>query len=230
MVFVVALAVWGLTTSSSSTSHGSPTRHRAGRSHATTPTITEPMSNSSSTLSGSGPGALPQTGAFPSSTSPQFRSRMGALFDGIKTNSLPTALPAFFPEAAYLQLKTVGNPKMDYVDRLLLELQLDIHAVHTLLGSAASSAHFVSVSVPAYQAQWVGAGQCLNSIGYFQVAGARLVYTTNGATHSVGIASMISWRGQWYVVHFGAISRDTQTGLLLDPSSGTGSYGPPEGC
>jgi hypothetical protein len=52
----------------------------------------------------------------------------------------------------------------------------------------------------------------------------------NGQLQSIGIASLISWRGQWYVVHLGAVVRGTTTGIVDDPAPGTGTTGPPGGC
>jgi hypothetical protein len=52
---------------------------------------------------------------------------------------------------------------------------------------------------------------------------ARVVYRENGQVRSFGIASMISWRGVWYVVHFGAILRASASGMVDDPALGRGS-------
>lgn len=195
------------------------------------PTIdTTPASGGSSTLSATGPGSLPQTDKFPSSSSAEFRSEMRALWQGIKADSLPAALPSFFPEAAYLQVKNLPEPRSDYLNRLLVEFQLDVGAAHQLLGSNASSAKLIKVSVPAGQARWISPGDCFNKIGYFQVSGSLVSYEVHGQVMSFGIASLISWRGVWYVVHLGAISRSSVTGVVDDPTIGPGTFGPPEGC
>ena len=46
---------------------------------------------------------------------------------------------------------------------------------------------------------------------------------------SIGIASMISWHGVWYVVHFGGVQR-TGGGMIFEPAAGEGTAGPPGGC
>jgi hypothetical protein len=56
------------------------------------------------------------------------------------------------------------------------------------------------------------------------------VYRAGGRERSIGIASLISWRGQWYVVHFGAVLRSTAGGVVDQPASGPGVPGPPGGC
>src|SRR5579863_9387704 len=75
-------------------------------------------------------GSLPQTHAYPSGTSAQFRALMASLWAGVATNSLAAALPAFFPEAAYLQLKAITSASSDWTDRLVHDFTLDIASAH----------------------------------------------------------------------------------------------------
>jgi hypothetical protein len=65
-------------------------------------------------------------------------------------------------------------------------------------------------------------GVCYNSVGYYEMPNARVVYRAHGQVRSFGIASLISWRGVWYVVHFGAILRSADVGEVDDPASGPG--------
>ena len=53
------------------------------------------------------------------------------------------ARPAFFPQAAYVQLKSVGDPAGDWRDRLYADYRLDIAAAHRLLGAHARSARLL---------------------------------------------------------------------------------------
>jgi hypothetical protein len=168
------------------------------------------------------PGALPQTKQRPTSDTPGFRAEMAALWSGVQANSLAKALPAFFPEAAYLQVKAIGNAAGDYTGRLLGDYHLDLAAAHTLLGARPGAARLVAVKVPEAYAHWVPPNVCYNRVGYYEVPNARVVYSQNGALHSFGIASMISWRGVWYVVHLGAVVRSADAGVVDDPSSGPG--------
>ena len=84
--------------------------------------------------------------------------------------------------------------------------------------------------VPTGYATWISPGVCANSIGYWHVSGARVVYRQRGQLRSFGIASLISWRGDWYVVHFGAVVRDPVAGVVDQPAIGPGVPGPPGGC
>ena len=186
---------------------------------STTTTTTTPPPTTTTTQ----PGALPQTGALPTSTDPTFAANMEALWNAVSTGTAQAALPAFFPEAAYVQLKAIGNAQADFSGRLVTEYEEDVSAAHQLLGSDAEAARFVSVNVNVNYAHWVPPGVCYNSVGYFEVPNSRVVYSINGQVSSFGIASMISWRGEWYIVHLGAILRSGSGGEVDDPQSGPGS-------
>ena len=139
-------------------------------------------------------------------------------------------MPAFFPEAAYLQLKTIVDASGDFENRLLHDYGLDIAAATSLLGPDATGARLVSVNVPSENSHWITPGVCDNDVGYFEVANSRIVYEEDGQTRSIGIASLISWRGVWYVVHLGAVLRNTDAGVVLDPETGPGSSPPSSTC
>lgn len=170
------------------------------------------------------PGALPQTHALPSGITAHFKALMAAFWAGVVHNSTSRAMPAFFPRAAYLKVKA-PHAGPDYKYRILHTFTLDIGAAHALLGAGASSARLVSVRVPQGFAHWVDPGACDNAIGYWEVPNARVVYTENGQVHSFGIASMISWRGVWYVIHLGAVvpSGIPTSGTVDSPSAGPGA-------
>jgi hypothetical protein len=163
----------------------------------------------------------------PSASTAGFRQEMAALWRGIATDSAPAALPAFFPEAAYAQVKAIPNPRADWVARLVGDFRLDVAAAHALVGRGA---RLVRVVVPARYAHWVPPGACYNRVGYYEVPNSRVVYRVAGAVRSFGIASMISWRGVWYVVHLGAVLRAAAVGAVDDPSAGPGTPAPSSTC
>jgi hypothetical protein len=174
-----------------------------------------------------GAGALPQTRAFPSTGSAAFRHAMADLWLAVSTGNPRFGLPAFFPVAAYKQVKAIPYPAADWQDRLWYDFALDVRAAHRLL---APGTRLVRVIVPAGDAAWISPGACYNSVGYWHVSGARVVYREHGQERSFGIASLISWRGVWYVVHFGAVLRSAVTGVVDQPAIGPGIPGPPGGC
>ncbi len=167
-------------------------------------------------------GSLPQTQAVPSADTARFKSRMAAFWEGVTRNSVTPARPAFFPRAAYVQLKAIGGAGSDWRYRLLHDYALDLEAAHHLLGSGASQAQLIGVRVVSSYGHWVPPGVCYNDVGYYEVPNARVVYRENGQVRSFGIASMISWRGEWYVVHLGAVLREGESGVVDEPASGTG--------
>ena len=202
-------------------------RHPSG-SPKPPPTPTAPPSPSALPVD-PGAGKLPQTTARPRITDPRFRAMISDLWLAVQTGHPDYALGAFFPVDAYKQVKAIWNPAYDWKYRLWLDFGLDVKAAHQLLGSDPSSARFQRVIVPVEQEVWVGPGACYNSLGYWHVAGPRVVYTQDGQVRSFGIASLISWRGVWYVIHFGGINRGA-IGMVDAPTSGPGYPGPPGGC
>ncbi len=159
-------------------------------------------------------------------------ARLGPLFSAIQTNSLSSGMSVFFPESAYLQMKTgiLPNPSSDYASRLVAFYGMDLATYQHALGIGAATATLASVGVnPAY-ASWIAPGTCENSVGYWHLPNIRLVYSTAGTTQSFGVASLISWRGVWFVVHLGPNPRPSNIGTVDQPASGPGTPGPPGGC
>lgn len=150
---------------------------------------------------------------------------MAALWQGVASGHVGPAMAAFFPEAAYLQVKSISNPAADYQDRLVAGYAADLEAAHALLGSDPGAASLVRVQVPDQLAHWVVPGTCDNAVGYYEVPNARVVYQQQGAIRSFGIASLISWRGVWYVVHLGAVLGD-RGGVVDAPANGPGVSSP----
>jgi hypothetical protein len=170
---------------------------------------------------------LPQTSTLPRTDDTAFGNAVHDIWLAVTTGDPGYALPAFFPEKAYEQVKAIGDPDADWQGRLWYDFTLDLAAVHKLVPRNAA---FVKVIVPAQYAQWIGIGACYNKVGYWHVPGARVVYRADGAMRSFGIASFISWRGDWYLVHLGALVRSGAYGIVDDPEAGEGVPGPPGGC
>jgi hypothetical protein len=174
-----------------------------------------------------GAGALPQTRARPSTDSAAFGAAMQDLWLAVTTGKPSLALPAFFPVTAYQQVKAIHDAAADWHARLWYDFTLDVRAAHHLVDP---DARLVRVIVPMADAAWINPGVCANSLGYWHVPGARVVYREHGQERSFGIASLISWRGVWYVVHFGAVLRSVVTGIVDQPAAGPGVPGPAGGC
>jgi len=159
-----------------------------------------------------------------------FRAEMTDLWTALVTGRVRAGVQAFFPLTAYQQVKAIADPSADWHSRLLADFRLDVAAAHHFLRRSPGRPHLVRVIVPAAQAAWIDPGVCDNKVGYWHVAGPRLVYRQHGRIRSIGIASLISWRGRWYVVHLGAVLRSTPAGVVDQPADGPGTPGPPGGC
>jgi len=150
------------------------------------------------------PGTLPQTRDRPRSSDPAFAARAKALWDAIVADDPDVATPAFFPVEAYKQVKAIASPEVDHKRRLLAAFARDIHRMHERLEAGpghASGATFVELDVPSERARWVDPGEESNKIGYWRVYGTKLRYQAAGRPSTFDVASLISWRGEWYVVH-----------------------------
>ncbi|MGO9711432.1 MAG: hypothetical protein ACLQBL_21390 [Polyangiaceae bacterium] len=151
--------------------------------------------------SGEESGKLGQTRARPEPSGEQFDARVRALFDGIARDDVEHAMPFFFPLTAYAQVKAIANPAADWKARLVGNYARDIHALHAKLGPNAARARFLGIDVPMDRARWVEPGEEYNRIGYFRVYGSKLRGELDGAPVTIDVKSLISWRGEWFIVH-----------------------------
>lgn len=162
------------------------------------------------------PGTLPQTNALPSGQDAAFQAGAQSLWQAIVQDKPELARSFFFPLSAYRQVKAIWDPEADYQNRLIAWYDLDIQAAHARLGRA-SDARFVSMTVPESNAEWIEPGVEYNKGSYYRVYGTRLNYEVNGHAASIGVFSLISWRGEWYVVHLGPSTRAATEGIVYDP-------------
>jgi hypothetical protein len=145
---------------------------------------------------------LPQTEERPTTTSPSFQARLELLARAIALGNAELALPVFFPQIAYAQVKDIPKPERDWEARLLRAFRRDIAEYHQKLGPDASKATFVGVKVDEARVKLMKPGSEGNRVGYYRVTRARLSFRLpSGEGRSLELTSMISWRGEWYVVH-----------------------------
>lgn len=153
------------------------------------------------TAAGDEAGKLPQTKDKPPASSPALDARAATLWDAVAHDDPDRAMPFFFPVTAYAQVKDVSNPASDWRSRLVSAYKRDIHGLAKRLGKSADTAKFVRLEVQEERAKWVEPQEEYNKIGYYRVYGTKLVYDVDGKERSFEISSLISWRGEWYVVH-----------------------------
>jgi hypothetical protein len=164
------------------------------------PTTTAPATTSTTV----DPGTLPQTDQKPTASDPAFIARMNVLADAIRNNSPQTAISTFFPVEAYKQTKKNTNPSADWNNRLIASFNVDVAEANKKLGANAASAVFQGVTVP-NSSTWVKPGEEYNVGPYWRVLNSTMNFSVAGKAVAIPLNSMISWRGQWYVVHLGTI-------------------------
>ncbi len=167
------------------------------------------------------PARLPQTRDKPRASGPAFEARVAALCEATARGDPDRAMSFFFPLAAYEQVKDIANPAADWNRRLVAAYARDIRALHAKFAGAnpttavvpgseaqdaAGNASFLAIDVPEGKARWVEPGEEYNKIGYFRVFGSTLRCEVGGLTQTLEVKSLISWRGEWYVVHLSAIN------------------------
>jgi hypothetical protein len=233
LVSVVAFVA--LASACSAVPVASPTTSTTTRAAASSTTTSTALATTSTTLPVTtttiDPGLLPQTGVEPP-LGVSLQTTLEPLFRAIESGSAAEAMPVFFPETAYVKMKNglLPDPAGDYIDRLIGFYRLDLAAYHGALGASASSTKLLSVNALAADAAWIPPGDCENLIGYWHLPGVRMVYELDGVVNSFAVASLISWRGVWYVVHLGPNPRPVDVGTVDQPALGAGTPGPAGGC
>jgi hypothetical protein len=145
---------------------------------------------------------LPQTEELPSFESPSFQRRLELLYQAIVKDEPALAAPAFFPLIAYEQVKAISQPARDHKVRLLAAFAKNIHDYHRQLGKDPTAAKLLRVSPSTLAPRWMKPGTEGNQLGYHRLLRSRLkIADARGTEHDFEITSMISWRGEWYVVH-----------------------------
>ncbi|HET6964462.1 MAG TPA: hypothetical protein VFH58_06785 [Acidimicrobiales bacterium] len=168
------------------------------------PTTAPPTTVAPTTTTTVDPGSLPQTSVLPSAQDPQFAARLSDLLQAVASGQPGLAAPAFFPLGAYIQVKGISDPVHDYQTRLIPDFDQDILALHSEIDPGAATVTFESVTVPD-AAQWIRPGVEYNKGSYWRVYDSRLNFRVAGQLHYFTIVSLISWRGEWYVVHLSSI-------------------------
>ena len=201
-MLATACVVLGACASSSTESHHRRTGGPAASVSTVATTTTVPATTTTD------PGTLPQTMAEPTAVDPVFQAHVQALWRAVVDGDPSEAMGFFFPLSAYVQVKAIADPVHDWQTRLVADFDADVLADHAALGPGAASAAFTSVSVSVSVppgATWVLPGAEYNKGSYWRVYGSVVHYTVGGRDGSFVIASMISWRGEWYVVHLATI-------------------------
>lgn len=145
---------------------------------------------------------LPQTDERPSVDSPSFKRRLESLVAALSSNQPELARPAFFPQLAYTQVKAIKDPARDWDRRLFAAFSRNIADYHARLGKPTQPLTLVRLELPEAKVKWIKPGVEGNRLGYYRVTRSKLVVAkADGQEVALELTSLISWRGEWYVVH-----------------------------
>ena len=136
---------------------------------------------------------------------PRVRGARRRALDAIVADNPPQAAPFFFPVAAYQQVKDIPDPASDWKHRLFAAYAHDIHALHARLAPTRPAPPSTASTCPTRAPGGSTPARSTTRIGYYRVFGTRLRYRIDGAARSFDVKSLISWRGEWFVVHLSAI-------------------------
>lgn len=148
------------------------------------------------------PGTLEQTEDRPAADDPAFLARIQGLVDAVQAGDPALGRAAFFPLSAYLQVKAIKDPDGDWHRRLLAAYEHDLAQLHT----DAEPGKVLRVEVSDGGVRWMDPGDEYNKVGYYRVLRSSIVYEVGGVERRIPVTSLISWRGQWYVVHLSKMS------------------------
>src|SRR6266702_6385826 len=121
------------TTAGAAGQHASPARTAVSARPASTPTApsTTPSARRGGPLPvAPGQGQLAQTRVRPRAHGPAFRAMVTDLWLAVRTGRPSLARQAFFPLAAYKQVKAIYDAAGDWRTRLWLDFALDVRAAH----------------------------------------------------------------------------------------------------
>jgi hypothetical protein len=152
------------------------------------------------------------------------------LFADMTSGQLGDARTLFFPEAAYIAMKTgqIPDPRADFENRLWAFFTLDFNAYHAYLGSVPAT--LLRVAAPTSMTEWIPPNVCENNVGYWHQPPVRLIYRQGGVVKSFAIDSLISWHGRFYIIHLGPNPRPVNIGTVDSPARGPGPIGVEGGC
>ncbi len=192
----------------SSSSAGAPLTSPSASAFATGSALLPPPAPSALDLAafpqivGPDGATLPQTKDRPELTSPAFKRRLDLLWQAIVENDAALAEPAFFPKAAYELVKDIEKPGADWKHRLLKAFGRNISEYHKKLGDDPKALTFLGLDVDEKRVKWIDRGKEGNKLGYYRVTRSKLRYSEpGGKERTLELTSLISWRGEWFVVH-----------------------------
>jgi hypothetical protein len=144
----------------------------------------------------------PENRQKPDLHSERLDDRARHLLDAIATGEAARGDDFFFPRSPFIPLKDVRDPGR-YFDQLLGAYHRDIRELHK------SRRDWTSVRLVSFALgttpTWVAPGREYNKIGYYRTFGAKLRWQAGDSSGAIGISTIISYHGRWFITHLAPI-------------------------
>ncbi len=124
--------------------------------------------------------------------------RAALLVQALREDNPDLALPFFFPQDAFRQVKGIKDPDR-YFKRLIDVYRADLQAMRASLKDP-DHVTFVRFSL-GRQRRWVQRGKEANDLPYWANYKASIVVLDAGRERTLPVRVLITWDDRWYVTH-----------------------------
>lgn len=140
----------------------------------------------------------PQASAEPRPSPDTAQEAAQRLFQAIVHDDPRRAADAFFPRAAFSQVKAMQKPER-YYDKLYARFVEDIHRLHRDTPELAQ-AEFIELML-GHRGGWVRPGEEGNRLPYWAARHTTLRYRVGDQVRSLEVRVLITWQQRWYIIH-----------------------------
>ena len=132
-----------------------------------------------------------------------FEAKAATLLQAIEKNDPELAMPLFFPQEAFRELKAIVKPD-DYYQQLVRWFKEDIAREHERL---VVQDPLKLAGVKAGGCTWKKKGSEANQIPYWSCHKTQLSVQIGSKTETLDIHTRINWGQEWYITHLGPIPK-----------------------
>jgi hypothetical protein len=134
----------------------------------------------------------------PTASNDDLTQRMRHLLEAIAQNNPDLANDLLFPREAYVAVRDTRDPSKVWDEKVAGRFRLTIKRLHTRIRGV-DRAKFVSFELDKSVTQVPPKKHFKKPI--WRVVNSKLRFTIDGKPHSLHVAEMIGWRGNWYIAH-----------------------------
>ena len=128
--------------------------------------------------------------------------RMRQFYTGLRDNNNALCDKAFLPMMDYVALKQGGGNQADWRNRLMYHFHLQLAQLRKRFAASLPGSTYNGYRIPYSTAHTVRVGAEENKAPYWQVFMTTMAFhDKNGRGHNFTINTLISFRGEWWIVH-----------------------------